>query len=90
MVAFWWQHSWECLPFFALTQYYGWAYEETTLTIRALRLMPRARWKWCGLSCFAHKLFKVSEISGLRAFATLCSATTSQELVRPQGLFFGL
>jgi len=57
------------LPFFALTQYYGWAYEETTLTIRALRLILVLGGSGVAYLLCA-KLFKVSEISGLRAFAT--------------------
>ena len=57
------------LPFFALTQYYGWAYEETTLTIRALRLIIVLGGSGVAYLLCA-KLFKVSEISGLRAFAT--------------------
>jgi putative peptidoglycan lipid II flippase len=57
------------LPFFALAQYFGWAYEETTLTMRALRLIlvlggGGAAYLFCA------KLLKVSEIAGLRAFAT--------------------
>ena len=57
------------LPFFALTQYFGWAYEETTLTIRALRLILVLGGSGVAYLLCA-KLFKVSEISGLRAFAT--------------------
>jgi putative peptidoglycan lipid II flippase len=57
------------LPFFALTQYYGWAYEETTLTIRALRLILVLGGSGVAYLLCA-KLFKVSEISGLRGFAT--------------------
>jgi putative peptidoglycan lipid II flippase len=57
------------LPFFALAQYFGWAYEETTLTIRALRLLFVLVGSGLGYLLCA-KLFKVSEIAGLRGFAT--------------------
>jgi putative peptidoglycan lipid II flippase len=57
------------LPFFAVAQYFGWAYEETTLTIRALRLFVLL--VGSGLAyLLCARLFKVSEIAGLRAFAT--------------------
>jgi putative peptidoglycan lipid II flippase len=57
------------LPFFAVAQYFGWAYEETTLTIRALRLFVLL--VGSGLAyLLSARLFKVSEIAGLRAFAT--------------------
>jgi len=57
------------LPFFALAQYFGWAYEETTLTIRALRLLFVLVGSGLGYLLCA-KLLKVSEIAGLRGFAT--------------------
>jgi putative peptidoglycan lipid II flippase len=57
------------LPFFALTQYFGWAYEETTLTIRGLRLVFVLIGSGVAYLLCA-KLFKVSEIAGLRGFAT--------------------
>ena len=57
------------LPFFAVAQYFGWAYEETTLTIRALRLLLLL--VGSGLAyLFCARALKVSEIAGLRAFAT--------------------
>ena len=57
------------LPFFALAQYFGWAYEETTLSIRALRLLFVLVGSGLGYLLCA-KLLKVSEIAGLRGFAT--------------------
>jgi len=57
------------LPFFALTQYFGWAYEETTLSIRGLRLVFVLVGSGVAYLLCA-KLFKVSEIAGLRGFAT--------------------
>jgi putative peptidoglycan lipid II flippase len=57
------------LPFFAVAQYFGWAYEETTLTIRALRLFVLLIGSGLAYLLCA-RLFKVSEIAGLRAFAT--------------------
>ena len=56
-------------PYFALSQYFGWAYDETTLTVRALRLIlllggSGATYLLCA------KALKVSEIAGLRGFAT--------------------
>jgi len=57
------------LPFFALAQYFGWAYDDTTLTIRALRLICVLAGSGVAYLLCA-KLFKVSEIAGLRAFAT--------------------
>ena len=57
------------LPFFALTQYFGWAYEETALSIRGLRLVFVLIGSGVAYLLCA-KLFKVSEIAGLRGFAT--------------------
>ncbi|MEN9687740.1 MAG: hypothetical protein RL381_752 [Actinomycetota bacterium] len=57
------------LPFFALVQLAGWAYDETTLTMRALRLILVLAGSGGGYLLCA-KLFNVSEIAGLRAFAT--------------------
>lgn len=57
------------LPFFALAQYFGWAYAETTLLLRALRLL----FILVGSSAsylFMAKILKVSEIAGLKGFAT--------------------
>ena len=56
-------------PFFALAQYFGWAYEETTLAIRTLRLVIVLFGSGVAYLLLA-RLFKVSEIAGLRAFAT--------------------
>ena len=57
------------LPFFAITQYFGWAYDESTLTIRALRLILVLGGSGVAYLLCA-KLLKVSEIAGLRGFAT--------------------
>jgi putative peptidoglycan lipid II flippase len=57
------------LPFFAVAQYFGWAYDETTLTVRALRLLFVLIGSGLGY-LFCARFFKVSEIAGLRAFAT--------------------
>ena len=57
------------VPFFALAQYFGWAYDETTLTIRALRLILLLGGSGVAYLLCA-KLLKVSEIAGLRGFAT--------------------
>jgi putative peptidoglycan lipid II flippase len=57
------------LPFFALAQYFGWAYDETTLTIRGLRLLLVLGGSGVSYLLLA-KLLKVSEIAGLRGFAT--------------------
>ena len=56
------------LPFFAIAQYFGWVYQETTLSLRALRLLFLLAGS--GLAyLFLAKALKVSEIAGLRAFA---------------------
>ena len=56
------------LPFFAIAQYFGWVYQETTLSLRALRLLFLLASS--GLAyLFLAKALKVSEIAGLRAFA---------------------
>jgi putative peptidoglycan lipid II flippase len=56
------------LPFFAIAQYFGWVYQETTLSLRALRLLFLLIGS--GLAyLFLAKALKVSEIAGLRAFA---------------------
>ncbi|CAN2230158.1 MviN Uncharacterized membrane protein, putative virulence factor [Candidatus Nanopelagicaceae bacterium] len=57
------------LPFFAIAQYFGWAYDETSLTIRALRLILVLGGSGVAYLLCA-KLLKVSEIAGLRGFAT--------------------
>ena len=57
------------LPFFAITQYFGWAYDETGLTIRVLRLLLILGGSGMAYLLCA-KLLKVSEIAGLRGFAT--------------------
>lgn len=57
------------LPFFLIVQYFGWAYGETSLTIRALRLIVVLAGSGIGYLLCA-KLLKVSEIAGLRGFAT--------------------
>ena len=56
-------------PFFAIAQYFGWAYQETTLTVRALRLIFILGGSGVTYLLSA-KLLKVSEIAGLRGFAT--------------------
>ena len=57
------------LPFFALSQYFGWAYDDTSLTLRALRLILVLGGSGVAY-LFCAKLLKVSEIAGLRGFAT--------------------
>ena len=57
------------LPFFALTQYFGWAYDETTLLLRALRLLFILVGSGASY-LFMAKILKVSEIAGLKGFAT--------------------
>jgi putative peptidoglycan lipid II flippase len=57
------------LPFFVISQYFGWAYDETTLTIRVLRLILVLGGSGVAYLLCA-KLLKVSEIAGLRGFAT--------------------
>jgi putative peptidoglycan lipid II flippase len=57
------------VPFFAISQYFNWAYDETTLVMRIVRLAFVL-----GGSGLAYLLcaraMKVSEIAGLRGFAT--------------------
>lgn len=55
------------LPFFVLAQYFGWAYQETTLPIRALRLLFILIGSGAAY-LFLAKLLKVSEIAGLKGF----------------------
>jgi len=57
------------LPFFALAQYFGWAYAETTLLLRALRLLFILVGSGASY-LFMAKILKVSEIAGLKGFAT--------------------
>jgi putative peptidoglycan lipid II flippase len=57
------------VPFFAIAQYFGWAYLDTTLTIRALRLILVLGGSGVAYLLVARAL-KVSEIAGLRGFAT--------------------
>jgi putative peptidoglycan lipid II flippase len=57
------------VPFFAIAQYFGWAYQDTTLTIRALRLILVLGGSGVAYLLVARAL-KVSEIAGLRGFAT--------------------
>jgi putative peptidoglycan lipid II flippase len=57
------------LPFFVISQYFGWAYDETTLTVRVLRLILVLGGSGVAYLLCA-KLLKVSEIAGLRGFAT--------------------
>jgi len=57
------------LPFFALTQYLGWAYNETSIGIRAIRLIFILGGS--GLAyLFVARALNVSEIAGLKGFAT--------------------
>ena len=56
-------------PFFALAQYFGWAYEGSPLALRTLRLVIVLFGSGVAYLLLA-RLFKVSEIAGLRAFAT--------------------
>jgi putative peptidoglycan lipid II flippase len=57
------------VPFFVISQYFNWAYDETTLVMRIVRLTFVL-----GGSGLAYLLcaraMKVSEIAGLRGFAT--------------------
>jgi putative peptidoglycan lipid II flippase len=57
------------LPFFLLAQSMGWAYEETTIGVRALRLIFVLVGSGLAYLLMARAL-KVSEIAGLRGFAT--------------------
>jgi len=56
-------------PFFTLAQYFGWAYQETSLTVRALRLIFILGGSGVAYLLCARAL-KVSEIAGLKGFAT--------------------
>jgi putative peptidoglycan lipid II flippase len=56
-------------PFFALTQSLGWAYQETTIAVRALRLIFVLLGSGVAYLLMARAL-KVSEIAGLKGFAT--------------------
>jgi putative peptidoglycan lipid II flippase len=56
-------------PFFLLVQYFGWLYDDVSLTIRALRLLLTLLGSGVAYLLCA-KLFKVSEIAGLKGFAT--------------------
>jgi putative peptidoglycan lipid II flippase len=57
------------VPFFAITIYFGWAYQETTIAIRALRLIFILAGSGVAYLLVARAL-KVSEIAGLKGFAT--------------------
>jgi putative peptidoglycan lipid II flippase len=57
------------VPFFAITIYFGWAYQETSIAIRALRLIFVLSGSGVAYLLVARAL-KVSEIAGLRGFAT--------------------
>jgi putative peptidoglycan lipid II flippase len=57
------------IPFFLLAQSMGWAYEETTIGVRALRLIFVLVGSGLAYLLMARAL-KVSEIAGLRGFAT--------------------
>lgn len=66
------------LPFFAIAQYFGWAYQETTLSLRALRLLLLLTGSGFAY-LFLAKTLKVSEIAGLRAFtATIISRSRNK------------
>ena len=57
------------VPFFALAQYFGWAYDETSIGVRALRLIFILGGS--GLAyLFVARALNVSEIAGLKGFAT--------------------
>ena len=56
-------------PFFAITVYFGWAYQETTIAVRALRLIFVLAGSGVAYLLVARAL-KVSEIAGLKGFAT--------------------
>ena len=57
------------VPFFAITVYFGWAYQETTIAVRALRLILVLAGSGVAYLLVARAL-KVSEIAGLKGFAT--------------------
>ena len=57
------------VPFFAITLYFGWAYQETTIAVRALRLIFVLAGSGVAYLLVARAL-KVSEIAGLKGFAT--------------------
>jgi putative peptidoglycan lipid II flippase len=57
------------LPFFALAQYFGWANDEISIGIRAIRLIFILTGS--GLAyLFVARALNVSEIAGLKGFAT--------------------
>jgi putative peptidoglycan lipid II flippase len=57
------------VPFFAISQYFNWAYDETTLVMRIVRLTFVLGGSGLAYLLCA-KALKVSEIAGLRGFAT--------------------
>jgi putative peptidoglycan lipid II flippase len=57
------------VPFFAIAQYFNWAYDETTLVMRIIRLTFVLGGSGLAYLLCARAL-KVSEIAGLRGFAT--------------------
>lgn len=57
------------LPFFAIMVYFGWVYQDTTIAIRAIRLLFVLVGSGLAYLLVARTL-KVSEIAGLRGFAT--------------------
>ena len=56
-------------PIFAISQYFGWASDDSPLVTRALRLAGILTLSGVGYLVAAHA-FKVAEIAGLRSFAT--------------------
>jgi putative peptidoglycan lipid II flippase len=57
------------LPFFAIALIFDWIYDDASLPVRAVRLALLLGGSGLGY-LFAAKAFKVSEIAGLRGFAT--------------------
>ena len=57
------------VPFFALSQYLGWTYQESSVAIRAIRLLFILAGSGLAYLLIA-RAFNVSEIAGLRGFAT--------------------
>jgi putative peptidoglycan lipid II flippase len=57
------------LPFFAIALIFNWFYDDAPLPIRAVRLALLLGGSGLGY-LLAAKAFKVSEIAGLRGFAT--------------------
>jgi putative peptidoglycan lipid II flippase len=57
------------LPFFAIALFFDWAYDDASLALRAIRLTFLLAGSGIAYLLMARAL-KVSEIAGLKAFAT--------------------